>query len=177
LRLKRVYLVLLFIPPLVIGLSLLGDVIQDFLLYRQSLCIAQVYGVYRVQIFATPASPAPEEEAELTAVIRTIDDKIPHEEIKVAMSISREGDIIPIYASDPQFSRNGIFIFYYTFKEEGDYLVNFIIVGEEGAVNVEAPITVSKPFPLENYIIPAVFLAIPIIITIPLAYILRKTKQ
>jgi len=171
------YIILASVPFLAIGLFMTGEIIQDYFLYRQSVCIAQVYGVYRIQVFATPAAPSPGEEVELTAVVRTVEDKIPHEGVKVVLTISKEKNIIPLYTSEPQVSQNGIFTFYYTFEESGDYVIGFLIVGKSGVVNVNAPLTVGEPIPFENYVIPAVFLAIPIIMILPLAHVLKARKQ
>ncbi|HIQ29651.1 MAG TPA: hypothetical protein EYH45_03705 [Candidatus Caldiarchaeum subterraneum] len=171
----RHYLILAALPSLALGLLTAGSVIQDYLAYRQSTCIAQVYGDYRVQVFATPAAPAPGEEVELTAVVKTLNNMIPRESIRVVLSIRGEGDVIPL-ASETKESRNGIFTFYHRFEEGGDYVLSFLIVGKSGVVNVEAPLTVGEPLPFENYIIPAVFLSVPIIIMLPLAYILKRRK-
>ena len=136
-------------------------------------CIAQLYGDYRVQVFATPANPAPGEEVELTAVVRTPEGKKPN--ARVAMSISK--GLLPVHTSDPFESGNGIYTFYYTFDEAGEYLVSFIIIDKKGTTVVDASIVVTNPIPYENFIIPAAFLPIPAVIIFTAYFLTRQTPK
>ena len=135
-------------------------------------CIAQLYGDYRVQVFANPVNPVPGEEVELVAIVKTADGEVPR--ARVSMNINR--GILPLYTSDPLKSGNGIYTFYYTFEEAGEYLVSFVIVDEAGTTVVDASLVVREAIPYENYVIPLVFLPIPGVIIFA-AYIVSKTTS
>ena len=134
------------------------------------LCVAQLYGDYSVQIFLLPVNPAPNQEVELTAIIRSSTGDVP--DVSVVMAISK--GILPVYTSSPQRSGNGIFIFYYNFTEVGEYLVSFIIVDDRGTTIVDTSVVVSEPIPHENMVIPLIFLPMPAVIIFTTYFVSRQ---